>query len=246
MDKYGAIYDMVDLRHKNMSALLWCVFFIGRRVAFSVGCIFFKDFPVFQIYLFIFSTLAVLMMVGLARPLPTPFDNKLEMYNNFSILVLSYCLLCFTPFVIDPDTRYDMGYIMILLTIQNILVGLVFIGIQPIKMIHLRMKRCIIHRAYKKKMGIKPPARTPFTFAGAKNSLLGRFKTFKAGLLEEDEPEPVAIELQKSKRSIGNLSVIKEDVSKEIDSFGTDSDEENSVRSSKLLKTRHIDTTEID
>ncbi len=73
------------------------------------------------------------MMVGLAKPLPTPFENKQEMYNNVSILILTYCLLCYTMYIGDPETRYNMGYVMILLTIQNIIVSLVIIGSQPFK-----------------------------------------------------------------------------------------------------------------
>ena len=76
MKKYGSIYDMVDLRHKSPSALLWCIFFLGRRITFTIGVIFFKTTPVFQILIFLGTTLAVLMMIGLAKPLATPFENK--------------------------------------------------------------------------------------------------------------------------------------------------------------------------
>lgn len=100
--------------------------------------------------LFIIPTLAVLIMVGLTRPLSTPFENKQELYNNFSILVVSYCLLCFTNFVPDPTTRYNIGYIMILLTIQNIVVGLSFIAVDPFKQLKLRLKRYTLLRAHRK------------------------------------------------------------------------------------------------
>ena len=155
MDRYGSIYDMVDLRHYKRSALLWSIFFLGRRILFAIGAIFLVNYPTFQIHLFIFPTVAVLMMVGLAEPLPTPFENKQEVYNNFTILVLQYCLLCFTEFVPKAETRYNMGYLMILLTIQNIVISLVFIAVPPIRMIRLRIKRCQVRRQYKKKMGIK-------------------------------------------------------------------------------------------
>lgn len=72
-------------------------------------------------------------MVGLAEPLATPFENKQELYNNFSILILTYCLLTFTQFVPDPDVKYNMGYAMILLTIQNIVVGLFFVARTPLR-----------------------------------------------------------------------------------------------------------------
>ena len=76
MNKYGAIYDMIDLRHRRASALLWSIFFLGRRITFAIGVIFLIDYPVFQIQLFIIPTLAVLIMVGIAEPLETPFENK--------------------------------------------------------------------------------------------------------------------------------------------------------------------------
>ena len=69
MKKYGAIYDMIDLKHRNASALLWSIFFLGRRILFAIGVIFLIKYPVFQIQLFIMPTLAVLIMVGIARPL---------------------------------------------------------------------------------------------------------------------------------------------------------------------------------
>lgn len=40
MDRFGAIYDMIDLKHEQASALLWCIFFLGRRMIFAVGVIF--------------------------------------------------------------------------------------------------------------------------------------------------------------------------------------------------------------
>ena len=133
MDKFGAIYDMIDLKHKEVTALLWSVFFLLRRILFSIGVLFMVDYPVFQILLFILPTLAVIVMIGLARPLATPFENKQEMYNNFSILLISYCLLCFTLFVPEPETRYNIAYVLILLTIQNIVVSLIIIGSDPVR-----------------------------------------------------------------------------------------------------------------
>ena len=146
---------MIDLKHKNASALLWPIFFIGRRVIFAIGVLFLKEYSLFQIYLFMFSTLAVLMMVGLAKPLATPFENKQELYNNSSILVLIYALLCFTLFVPAPETRYNMGYAMILLTIQNIVISLIIIGVSPVRQLKLRAKKWCLMRAWRKRNGIK-------------------------------------------------------------------------------------------
>ena len=122
---------MIDLRHKQQSALLWCIFFIGRRILLAVAVVYLVEYPFFQITFFIVPPLAVMVMVGLAKPLQTPFENKQELYNNFSILILCYCLLMFTDFIDDAVMRYNIGYAMILLTVQNILVSLYFISLQP-------------------------------------------------------------------------------------------------------------------
>ena len=66
--------------------------------------------------------------------------NRLEIYNSFTILCLTYCLLCFTPFVLDADARYQMGYVMIILTTQNILVNIFLIGQDPIRLLKLKIK----------------------------------------------------------------------------------------------------------
>lgn len=202
MEKYGAVYDMVNLKQKSRSVLLWPIFFIGRRILFALGVVFLLDYPTLQIYLFIFPTLAVLMMVGLAEPLQTPFENKSEVYNNFTILVLSYCLLCFTEFVPVPDMRYNMGYLMILLTVQNIVVSLVFIASDPVRMIKLRIRRCRIQRAYRKKMGIKSESFS-LRKLNTKAWISQKFRSMRQSFYEEDGE--AAGDQQVDKKSGANL-----------------------------------------
>ena len=54
-----------------------------------------------------------------------------------------------------------MGYVMIMLTMQNILVSLVIIGSSPIRALWLRLKRCHKIRVFKKKYGIKSLRKKP-------------------------------------------------------------------------------------
>ena len=75
--------------------------------------------------LFIFPTLAVLITVGVVRPFIDDGENQFELYNTFSVLLLSYILFCFTDFVDNPLDRYMMGYVMVIFTFQNIIVNLV-------------------------------------------------------------------------------------------------------------------------
>ena len=66
--------------------------------------------------MYIFPTLLVMIHIGMVEPYPTPIENRLEIYNNYSVLWLSYCLFCYTDYVPDPQARYTIGFLMIFLT----------------------------------------------------------------------------------------------------------------------------------
>ena len=54
------------------------------------------------------------------RPLETPFANKMEVYNECTIITLSYGLLCFTDAVPDPEAQYTIGWSYIIVYLANI------------------------------------------------------------------------------------------------------------------------------
>ena len=51
-------------------------------------------------------TIAQMINLGQIEPMLNQSDNRVEIYNSFSILLLTYCLLCFTQFIPDAATRY--------------------------------------------------------------------------------------------------------------------------------------------
>ena len=97
---------MIDLKHPKPGAVFTCILFFLRRIVFVVGVIFLIDYPVFQILCYIFPTLMLLILIGVVEPFPSKQVNRLEMYNNCTVITLSYCLYCFTPWVADPAARY--------------------------------------------------------------------------------------------------------------------------------------------
>lgn len=142
-DRYGPIFEMLDLKNKP-AALWWSLLFFVRRILFAIGVIFMQDFPVIQIYLFILPTMAVLICLGQVQPLPSLIENRLELSNSFQILLISYCLLTFTKFVDDAGVRYNMGYAIVCLTCLNILYNLVYIVKDPLYRVKIRIKRCFV------------------------------------------------------------------------------------------------------
>lgn len=87
-----------------------------------------------------------MVVLGVVEPLKNRGENKLEIYNSFTILLLSYCLLSFTPYVLDADARYQVGFGMVILTVQNIVVNMVIVGKDPVRMVYLRCRRNYIRR----------------------------------------------------------------------------------------------------
>lgn len=105
---------------------------------------------------FIFPTLAVIIIVGLFRPLATKFDNNIEIFDSITVLALSYCLFSFSDFTPDPHLRYKIGYAMIFLTCQNMFINIFLMMKDPlIKFIAKLKYSYTIRERLKKKFTFK-------------------------------------------------------------------------------------------
>ena len=149
--KYGAIYEMIDSKN-NPSAILWCVVFFVRRITFTASIFFLDKYVTFQIITYFMATLAVMMIIGLVEPLQTKQENTVELLNNFDLLLITYSLFSFTDFVPDPDARYLMGYFLIFITVKQISINLLLIGISTFKSSQFWIKKKCAQRAAKKKL----------------------------------------------------------------------------------------------
>ena len=131
--------------------------------------------------------MACLIIIGQIEPLLDPFSNRLELYNNFTIIILAYCLMLFTEFVPSPLTRYDIGFVMIFLTAQNIAVNLAIIARSPIRQLILRCRR---YHALKK-VNRHPKLKTLITKKFTKKAIKESFRRMKSDFMEEKEEKPL-------------------------------------------------------
>jgi hypothetical protein len=83
-----------------------------------------------------------LLLVGLfsllfvieTQPFTTQLQNRLEVFNEVTILATSYFLIMFTNFVPEPQTRYLMGFYLsgiILLNVGTNMLVLIKEKVQP-------------------------------------------------------------------------------------------------------------------
>ena len=91
-------------------------------------------------------SLTVLIIQGADFPSFFISNKKLDLYNNFSILLIASQLFCFTSFVPDAGARSLVGWSMIIITGQNIVVNL-FVSLRgPVYNAYMWIKRAYILR----------------------------------------------------------------------------------------------------
>ena len=130
---------MIDLRH-GQGTMLWPILFMVCRVLFVVGVCALAVRTEIQLILFMTPTLACMLVLAHYKPLRTSQYNNLEIYNSFMILLMTYCLMCFTNFALDPEARYTMGYVLVFLTAKNIVVNIYIVSQDPFRRSYLRCK----------------------------------------------------------------------------------------------------------
>ena len=73
-----------------------------------------------------FSTLTSIIIVGTQEPFKDYTRRRMDLFNEFVVLVINYHLLCFTNFVADPVAREYLGYSMVVVTLLFIAINLGF------------------------------------------------------------------------------------------------------------------------
>jgi len=83
----------------------------------------------------------MIIYVTYFKPFELPLLNKMEVFNEFSILVATYHLITFTWFVPEPETQYTMGWSIIGITVLNIAVNMFVMFYTSIRMLRLVYRR---------------------------------------------------------------------------------------------------------
>ena len=105
---------------KNTYARLFHAFFIVRRLLIIAALLFFVRQPSGQIFWFLLVSLVQLIYQVIIKPYDSILINRLETFNEVSILMLGYHLPCVSKFVTDPFILEKIGWSIICLLILNI------------------------------------------------------------------------------------------------------------------------------
>ena len=123
MDRVGAIYKGYVVHRDAKPAILTILASIVRRVMLGSVLTFGVSNPLVQFFYIHFSTIIILAMFGLLRPLETRSALWIELGSQFLILLLFSLLLCHTGLVSDLDVRYWIGWGIVALTVLGIMLN---------------------------------------------------------------------------------------------------------------------------
>jgi len=98
-----------------------------RRILFAALLVFSGDYPYIQLMLSIIVTMLVICYILVTRPFEEALLNKMEFFNELSVLIASYIILLFSPFLDDYNLIYKMGWLMIGIVSFNLIVNMLVI-----------------------------------------------------------------------------------------------------------------------
>ena len=146
----------MNITELHTKFLFWPLFFMLRRLLFVVSVIWLEKYIVFQVFLQMAASEAILIYLYYNSPFETPFLNRMEVLNECMSVVVLYFLMGFSAaYFQDPQMRYDMGYAFIVCFILYLSVPLFFILKDTLR--NIRMKY-LLWRA--KRAGLKKDSYT--------------------------------------------------------------------------------------
>jgi len=105
-----------------------------------------------QVQMLMFLNLFILIYIGGVQPFDTKLKNQIEMFNEFSICILTIQMTLFTDFVSSADAQFDAGWQMVGLMVFNMFCNLLLVllfGVKGVRLLLIKYGR-IIHRQISK------------------------------------------------------------------------------------------------
>ena len=111
-EKYISYYEGLQLR-RNKDVVLYPIWFLARRLILSLAIVTFDQTVWWQLAIKTALVATSTIIVGQIEPFDAPQLNNQEFFNEVIIMIVLYHIFCFTPFVSDTETQYQVGYSII-------------------------------------------------------------------------------------------------------------------------------------
>lgn len=145
---YGSLTDKLNLK-KGRYVLLEPTFFLLRRLLLGYVVVFSKKRLFEQMLIVQASSLTMIGLYG-AKVLRDRSATLSEYFNEACLLLLSYTVLCYTPWISDYAIRYMIGYASISCVLLQLIVSLYVILRHSFKAQSFKLKFYCIKRGLRK------------------------------------------------------------------------------------------------
>ena len=91
----------------------------------------------------------MIFYIGFVKPWDNPFQNKLELFNEFSTMIIVYHLACFTDFYQDIEFRYHgLGNSFIYMTYFIIAINMIVLIANFFHQLQVSYRRRVMRKRY--------------------------------------------------------------------------------------------------
>ena len=94
---------VAGLKHHKQFGIFFTVGLVWRRIIMLFVAMFMDNYPIFQVLIFVGSSVFMLCFIGYQRPFISPKENRLELYNEFSILTVGILTMAHLGLIRDPE-----------------------------------------------------------------------------------------------------------------------------------------------
>ena len=139
--KYGTIFE--GLRRNQRSSLLYPFFFAFRRVLLTLVIVLAADLLFLQLFSQLFTLSIQIWYLATYEPFEEPLMQKLEIFNEFTMIGLIYCVMSFSPVNLEMENNeaWVVGAFLVCLC-GNMLVHLYFLMKDSYLSTKDKCKRC--------------------------------------------------------------------------------------------------------
>ena len=123
--RWGVLTDELSMQRPTEITfyLMYClrrVFFVGLSVVFV-------NTPVFQVIGINLLNLVMLIYIAQIQPFKGRFRNRIELFNDFGQINISFFLALFTPFMTNPEVQDDYGWLVVGLVSLFMMINMVIV-----------------------------------------------------------------------------------------------------------------------
>ncbi len=107
--RFGSIIHGLNFKRRGRLALYYPVVSLLRKMWLAYILVFQNNRPVVSIFCVMVQALIMIAVTGIAEPMILIRENRMQIFNELSVLIFAYHLIPLTDFMTNLDARSLVG-----------------------------------------------------------------------------------------------------------------------------------------